>query len=48
MIAAMIINKIYKNYENIISSIFIDLPKSAAFDTYSLAQNLQAEIKSIE
>ena len=31
-----------------ISSIFIDLPKSAAFDTYSLAQNLQAEIKSIE
>ena len=31
-----------------ITSIFIDLPKSPAFDTYSLAQNLQAEIKSIE
>lgn len=31
-----------------ISSIAIDLPKEAAFDTYSLKQDLQAEIKSVE
>ena len=31
-----------------IHSIEIDLPKEAAFDTYSLKQDLQAEIKSVE
>lgn len=31
-----------------ISSIEIDLPKEAAFDTYSLKQDLRAEIKSVE
>ncbi len=31
-----------------ISNIFINLPKEAAFDTYSLKQDLQAEIKSVE
>ena len=31
-----------------ITNIFINLPKEAAFDTYSLKQDLQAEIKSIE
>lgn len=31
-----------------INSIAIDLPKEAAFDTYSLKQDLQEEIKSIE
>ncbi len=31
-----------------ISSIFIQLPESAAFDTYSLKQDLQDEIKSVE
>lgn len=31
-----------------ISSIEIDLPKEAAFDTYSLKQDLQEEIKSVE
>ena len=31
-----------------ISNIFINLPKEAAFDTYSLKQNLQEEIKSVE
>ena len=31
-----------------ISSIFIDLPKEEAFDTYSLKQDLQDEIKSVE
>ncbi len=31
-----------------ISSIEIDLPREAAFDTYSLKQDLQAEIQSVE
>lgn len=31
-----------------ISNIFINLPKEAAFDTYSLKQDLQEEIKSVE
>ena len=31
-----------------ITNIFINLPKEAAFDTYSLKQDLQAEIKSVE
>ncbi|MBQ6756756.1 MAG: acetolactate decarboxylase [Oscillospiraceae bacterium] len=31
-----------------ITNIEIDLPKEAAFDTYSLKQNLQEEIKSVE
>ena len=31
-----------------ITSIAIDLPKEAAFDTYSLKQDLQEEIKSVE
>ena len=31
-----------------ISSIIIDLPTEAAFDTYSLKQDLQEEIKSVE
>ena len=31
-----------------ISSIVINLPKEAAFDTYSLKQDLQDEIKSVE
>ena len=31
-----------------ISNIFINLPKEAAFDTYSLKQDLQADIKSVE
>ena len=31
-----------------ITNIFINLPKEAAFDTYSLKQDLQDEIKSIE
>ena len=31
-----------------ISSIFIQLPESAAFDTYSLKQDQQDEIKSVE
>lgn len=31
-----------------IGNIFINLPKEAAFDTYSLKQDLQEEIKSIE
>jgi len=31
-----------------IGNIFINLPKEAAFDTYSLKQDLQKEIKSIE
>ena len=31
-----------------ITSILIDLPKEAAFDTYSLKQDLQEEIKSVE
>ena len=31
-----------------ISSIEIDLPREAAFDTYSLKQDLQEEIKSVE
>ena len=31
-----------------ISSIVIDLPREAAFDTYSLKQDLQEEIKSVE
>ena len=31
-----------------ITNIFINLPNEAAFDTYSLKQDLQAEIKSIE
>ena len=31
-----------------ISNIFINLPKEAAFDTYSLKQDLQDEIKSVE
>ena len=31
-----------------ICSIFIQLPESAAFDTYSLKQDLQDEIKSVE
>lgn len=31
-----------------IGNIFINLPKSAAFDTYSLKQDLQDEIKSVE
>ena len=31
-----------------IGNIFINLPKEAAFDTYSLKQDLQAEIKSVE
>ena len=31
-----------------ISSMVIDLPKEAAFDTYALKQDLQAEIKSVE
>ena len=31
-----------------ITSIVINLPKEAAFDTYSLKQDLQAEIKSVE
>lgn len=33
---------------NKINSIKIDLPKSAAFDTYSLKQDMQDEIKSVE
>ena len=35
-------------YVDKISSITIDLPKEAAFDTYSLKQDLQEEIKSVE
>ena len=31
-----------------ISNIYINLPKEAAFDTYSLKQDLQEEIKSVE
>ncbi len=31
-----------------ISNIFINLPKAASFDTYSLKQDLQEEIKSVE
>ena len=31
-----------------INNIFINLPKEAAFDTYSLKQDLQEEIKSVE
>ena len=31
-----------------INTIMIDLPKEAAFDTYSLKQDLQEEIKSVE
>lgn len=31
-----------------ISNIYINLPKEAAFDTYSLKQDLQDEIKSVE
>jgi acetolactate decarboxylase len=31
-----------------ITNIFINLPKEAAFDTYSLKQDLQDEIKSVE
>jgi acetolactate decarboxylase len=31
-----------------ITSIYINLPKEAAFDTYSLKQDLQDEIKSVE
>ena len=31
-----------------ISDIYINLPKEAAFDTYSLKQDLQEEIKSVE
>lgn len=31
-----------------IGNIFINLPKEAAFDTYSLKQDLQEEIKSVE
>ena len=31
-----------------LTGIVIDLPKEAAFDTYSLKQDLQAEIKSVE
>ncbi len=31
-----------------ITNIFINLPKEAAFDTYSLKQDLQEEIKSVE
>ncbi len=31
-----------------ITNIYINLPKEAAFDTYSLKQDLQAEIKSVE
>lgn len=31
-----------------ISSMELDLPKEAAFDTYALKQDLQAEIKSVE
>ena len=31
-----------------ITNIFINLPKEAAFDTYSLKQDLQNEIKSVE
>jgi acetolactate decarboxylase len=31
-----------------ITNIYINLPKEAAFDTYSLKQNLQEEIKSVE
>jgi len=31
-----------------IGNIFINLPKDVAFDTYSLKQDLQAEIKSVE
>lgn len=31
-----------------INNIYLNLPKEAAFDTYSLKQNLQEEIKSIE
>lgn len=31
-----------------ITGIYINLPKEAAFDTYSLKQDLQAEIKSVE
>ena len=31
-----------------ITSIVINLPKEAAFDTYSLKQDLQEEIKSVE
>jgi acetolactate decarboxylase len=31
-----------------ITNIMINLPKEAAFDTYSLKQDLQAEIKSVE
>ena len=31
-----------------ITNISINLPKEAAFDTYSLKQDLQAEIKSVE
>ena len=31
-----------------ITSIYINLPKEAAFDTYSLKQDLQEEIKSVE
>ena len=37
-----------KAYLDKISSIAIDLPKEAAFDTYSLKQDLQEEIKSVE
>ena len=31
-----------------LTGIVIDLPKEAAFDTYALKQDLQAEIKSVE
>ena len=36
------------HYRHLLTNIYINLPKEAAFDTYSLKQDLQDEIKSVE